>query len=100
MSCPNLTTGTLVTCPNLTTGTLISCPNLTTGTLISCPNLTTGTLVTCPNFYLHAPARTDPSAAPPGCDSLMVLLPVANMQQMGAARVGVEMDYSGLVQVG
>jgi phytoene desaturase (3,4-didehydrolycopene-forming) len=37
--------------------------------------------VTHPNFYLHAPARTDPSAAPDGCDSIMVLLPVANIQQ-------------------
>lgn len=36
-----------------------------------------------PNFYVHAPCRTDPSAAPPGCDSIMVLLPVANMQQVG-----------------
>jgi phytoene desaturase (3,4-didehydrolycopene-forming) len=37
--------------------------------------------VTHPNFYLHAPARTDPSAAPDGHDSIMVLLPVANIQQ-------------------
>lgn len=27
------------------------------------------------NFYVHRPAKTDPSAAPPGCDSIMVLVP-------------------------
>ena len=35
-----------------------------------------------PNFYVHCPSRTDPTAAPPGCDSVMVLLPVANIQQV------------------
>lgn len=38
-----------------------------------------------PNFYVHCPARTDPTAAPPGADSVMVLLPVANIQQVGGA---------------
>lgn len=42
--------------------------------------------VTFPNFYLHAPARTDPTAAPAGCDSIMVLLPVANIQQKATLR--------------
>eukprot|EP01128_Nolandella_sp_AFSM9_P013051 TRINITY_DN993_c0_g1_i2.p1 TRINITY_DN993_c0_g1~~TRINITY_DN993_c0_g1_i2.p1 ORF type:complete len:416 (-),score=127.12 TRINITY_DN993_c0_g1_i2:115-1362(-) len=28
-----------------------------------------------PSFYANAPARTDPSAAPEGCDSIMVLVP-------------------------
>lgn len=46
-----------------------------------------------PNFYVHAPSRTDGSAAPPGCDSIMVLLPVANQQQCGS-------DYSSLVAAG
>eukprot|EP00897_Mesotaenium_endlicherianum_P000927 jgi/Mesen1/10835/ME000093S10359 len=36
-----------------------------------------------PNFYLHAPARTDPSAAPAGGDSIMVLLPVAHLGERG-----------------
>ncbi|KXZ53382.1 hypothetical protein GPECTOR_7g1278 [Gonium pectorale] len=40
------------------------------------------TLARSPNFYVHCPARTDPTAAPPGSDSLMVLLPVANIQQI------------------
>ena len=48
-----------------------------------------------PNFYVHVPSRTDPSAAPPGCDSVMVLLPVACQQQMGRGA-----DYGGLVEAG
>lgn len=31
------------------------------------------------SLYLHAPCRTDPTMAPPGCDSLMILAPVANL---------------------
>jgi phytoene dehydrogenase-like protein len=39
-------------------------------------------LLARPNFYVHVPNRTDPTAAPQGCDSVMVrrlqpeLLPV------------------------
>ena len=40
------------------------------------------TFVKHPNFYVHCPARTDPSVAADGLDSIMVLLPVANMQEM------------------
>jgi phytoene desaturase len=32
-----------------------------------------------PSFYVHAPARTDPSAAPAGQDSLYVLVPVGHL---------------------
>lgn len=32
------------------------------------------------SMYLHAPTRTDPSMAPPGCESMYVLVPVANKQ--------------------
>src|SRR5579883_1168144 len=32
-----------------------------------------------PSFYLHAPARTDPSAAPQGEDTLMALVPVGHL---------------------
>lgn len=32
------------------------------------------------SMYLHAPTRTDPSMAPPGCESLYVLVPVPNLQ--------------------
>lgn len=32
------------------------------------------------SMYLHAPARTDPGMAPEGCESLYVLIPVANLR--------------------
>jgi phytoene desaturase len=32
-----------------------------------------------PSFYVHAPARTDPSAAPVGQDTLMVLVPAGHL---------------------
>ena len=32
-----------------------------------------------PNFYVHAPARTDPSAAPSDQDTLMVLVPAGHL---------------------
>lgn len=31
------------------------------------------------SMYLHAPTRTDPAMAPPGCESLYVLIPVPNL---------------------
>jgi phytoene desaturase len=34
------------------------------------------TLPESPSFYIHVPNRTDPSAAPAGCDTLMGLVPV------------------------
>lgn len=48
-----------------------------------------------PNFYLCCPSRTDPSAAPADRDSVMVLLPVANIQQ----RAG-NADYASVVAAG
>ncbi|HEY5901972.1 MAG TPA: phytoene desaturase family protein, partial [Anaerolineales bacterium] len=36
-----------------------------------------------PSFYVHAPARTDPAAAPEGQDSLYVLVPVGHMRPEG-----------------
>jgi phytoene desaturase len=33
-----------------------------------------------PSFYLHAPARIDPSAAPVGSDTLMALVPVGHLE--------------------
>lgn len=36
------------------------------------------------NFYVHNPSFTDPSCAPAGCDSVMVLLPVANLLEQAA----------------
>jgi len=32
-----------------------------------------------PNFYIHAPARMDPSAAPAGCDTLYAAVPVGHI---------------------
>ena len=32
------------------------------------------------SMYVHAPTRTDDTMAPPGCESLMVLVPVANQK--------------------
>lgn len=54
-----------------------------------------GQFVRHPNFYLCCPSRTDPTAAPPDGDSVMVLLPVANIQQ----RAG-DADYAALVAAG
>jgi phytoene desaturase (3,4-didehydrolycopene-forming) len=51
--------------------------------------------VRSPNFYVAAPSRTDPTAAPADGDSIMVLLPVANIQQ----RRGDD-DYAQLVAAG
>ena len=34
-----------------------------------------------PSFYVHAPARTDPAAAPAGHDTLMVLVPVGHLDE-------------------
>jgi len=57
------------------------------------PSRTVEELPHHPNFYLHAPSKTDSSAAPPGAESVMVLLPVANMQ-------GGKRDYSTLIDAG
>lgn len=32
------------------------------------------------SMYLHAPTKTDPDMAPPGCESMYVLIPVANLK--------------------
>jgi phytoene desaturase len=34
-----------------------------------------------PSFYVHAPTRTDPAAAPDGQDTLMVLVPVGHLDE-------------------
>jgi phytoene desaturase len=45
-----------------------------------------------PSFYVSAPARTDPNYAPPGQDSLVVLVPVGHIDE------GVEIDWPKQVQ--
>lgn len=57
------------------------------------------------NFYVHNPAISDPSCAPAGCQSVMIMLPVANLQEVEAAaqREGRPMpDYkvSGVTRAG
>jgi phytoene desaturase len=39
------------------------------------------TLPDQPSFYVHAPARTDPDAAPAGQDTLMVLVPAGHLDE-------------------
>jgi len=43
-----------------------------------------------PSFYVHAPARTDPSAAPVGEDTLMVLIPAGHLD------AGIAQDWDAL----
>ncbi|MBI5567184.1 MAG: FAD-dependent oxidoreductase, partial [Chloroflexi bacterium] len=42
------------------------------------------TLPDQPSFYVHAPARTDPAAAPAGQDTLMVLVPSGHLDAASA----------------
>ena len=44
-----------------------------------------------PSFYIHAPARTDPAAAPAGQDTLYVLVPVGHLYD------GQEQDWDAMV---
>src|SRR6185436_5757650 len=41
------------------------------------------TLPCQPSFYVHAPARTDPAAAPIGADTLLVLVPIGHLDAAG-----------------
>ena len=45
-----------------------------------------------PSFYVHAPARTDPSAAPAGQDTLYVLVPSGHLDENS------DQDWDALVQ--
>ncbi|HLO30046.1 MAG TPA: phytoene desaturase family protein [Anaerolineales bacterium] len=49
------------------------------------------TLPDVPSFYVHAPARTDPAAAPKGQDTLYVLVPVGHLEARS------EQDWDALV---
>jgi phytoene desaturase len=42
------------------------------------------TLPNEPSFYVHVPARTDPTSAPAGCDTVMVLVPVGHLDNAAA----------------
>ncbi len=50
------------------------------------------TLPAEPSFYLHAPARTDPTAAPAGQDTLYALVPVGHIDER------TEQDWDELVK--
>ncbi|MCS6908245.1 MAG: FAD-dependent oxidoreductase, partial [Anaerolineales bacterium] len=39
------------------------------------------TLPDAPSFYVHAPVRVDPSAAPPGQETLFILVPVGHLDE-------------------
>ncbi len=43
------------------------------------------------SLYLHAPTRTDPSLAPPGCESMYALVPVPNLEVLRRDRA---LDWS------
>lgn len=43
---------------------------------------------------MQAPSRTDPTAAPAGKDSVMVLLPVANMAERGGDKGACDLGYA------
>jgi phytoene desaturase len=49
------------------------------------------TLPDVPSFYVHAPARTDPAAAPNGQDSLYALMPVGHLDSLN------KQDWDALV---
>jgi phytoene desaturase len=42
------------------------------------------TLPQNPSLYIHAPARLDPSTAPPGDDTLIAIVPVGHMDETGS----------------
>lgn len=64
------------------------------------PATTPGDYAQHPNFYVHCPSKTDASAAPPGCDSVMVLLPVGNFQDRARNGVVDPENYHDMIQVG
>ena len=46
------------------------------------------TLPRNPSLYIHAPARLDPSMAPPGQDTLTAIVPVGHMRESGGQNWG------------
>lgn len=52
-----------------------------------------------PSFYVNVPSRVDSSAAPPGCDSIVVLVPVGHLQDDSTnSHKGTEGSAPGLTQ--
>jgi phytoene desaturase (3,4-didehydrolycopene-forming) len=57
-----------------------------------------------PSFYVNVPSRVDPSAAPQGCESIVVLVPVGHLQDDGTdshkgteATPGLTQDWDTMV---
>jgi phytoene desaturase len=50
------------------------------------------TLPTNPSLYVHAPARLDPSMAPPGQDTMTAIVPVGHLSEGGAQDWGALRD--------
>jgi|UniRef100_A0A7S3BGA5 phytoene desaturase (3,4-didehydrolycopene-forming) len=54
-----------------------------------------------PNFYVHTPSRTDDTCAPEGCESIMVLLPIGNAQEVaGNGTSAGKIDWDAMVESG
>jgi phytoene desaturase len=64
-----------------------------------------------PNFYIHVPSRLDPSAAPAGCDSLSIAIPVGHIdekigqdwseiQKHARAFIIQRLDRAGIIDLG
>lgn len=51
-----------------------------------------------PSFYVNVPSRVDPSAAPAGCDSIVVLVPVGHLQDSATSTHKGTQGTSGLTQ--
>jgi phytoene desaturase len=47
-----------------------------------------------PSLYIHAPARLDPSMAPPGQDTLIAIVPVGHLSENGDQRWGAIRDQA------
>jgi phytoene desaturase (3,4-didehydrolycopene-forming) len=53
-----------------------------------------------PSFYVNVPSRVDPTAAPEGCDSVIVLVPVGHLTQSATAdKDGLPLDEKRWEQV-
>jgi phytoene desaturase (3,4-didehydrolycopene-forming) len=50
-----------------------------------------------PSFYVNVPSRIDPSAAPPGTDAVVVLVPVGHILKSGTASNPSSQDWSSII---
>ncbi|KAE9981528.1 hypothetical protein EG328_011565 [Venturia inaequalis] len=48
-----------------------------------------------PSFYVNVPSRVDPTAAPPGCDSIVILVPVGHLISDASATHNGSLDSPG-----